>query len=72
MNTQLKSIRVTRLGDRLINAAQIIGYAEAVITLALLAIVMLFSAVDAMAQTPSGNIFGSDQQVGNAIAIHHF
>jgi hypothetical protein len=67
MNTELKSIRVARLGDRLINAAQIIGYAEPIITLALLAIVMLLSAVDAMAQTPSGNIFGSDQQVGNAI-----
>jgi hypothetical protein len=67
MNTELKSIRVARLGDRLIKAAQFIGCAEPIITLALLAIVMLFSTVDAMAQTPSGNIFGSDQQVGNAI-----
>ena len=67
MNTESKSLRVARLGDKLINAAQIIGYAEPIITLALLAIVMQFSAVDAMAQTPSGNIFGSDQQVGNAI-----
>jgi hypothetical protein len=67
MNTELKSIRVARLGDRLIKAAQIIGFAEPIVTLALLAMAMLFSAVDAMAQTPSGNIFGSDQQVGNAI-----
>ena len=67
MNTELKSIRVARLGDRLIKAAQIIGFAEPIVTLALLAMAMLLSAVDAMAQTPSGNIFGSDQQVGNAI-----
>jgi hypothetical protein len=67
MNTELKSIRVARLGNKLIKASQIIGFAEPIIILALLTIVMLFSAVDATAQTPSGNIFGSDQQVGNAI-----
>jgi hypothetical protein len=65
MNTALS--RITLLGGRLIKAAQIISAAEPVITLALLAMVMLFSGGAAMAQTPGGNIFGSDQQVGNAI-----
>ncbi|MEP7339256.1 MAG: hypothetical protein ABI977_16085 [Acidobacteriota bacterium] len=44
--------------------AQLVGLLESVIVFAVLIGVM---AVDAFAQTPSGNIFGSDQQVGNAI-----
>jgi len=67
MNIEMKSIRIARLGDRLIKAAQIVGLAEPIVTLAFLAMMMLFSGGEAMAQTPSGNIFGSDQQVGNAI-----
>ena len=67
MNMELKSIRVALLGDKLIKAAQVVSLAEPIITLALLAMVMVLSSGEAMAQTPSGNIFGSDQQVGNAI-----
>ena len=67
MNMELKSIRVVQLGDKLIKAAQVIGLVEPIITLAILAAMMLLSSVEVMAQTPSGNIFGSDQQVGNAI-----
>ncbi len=67
MNTESKSIKAAQLGGKLIKAAQVIGLAEPIVTLALLVMVMLFSAGGAMAQTPSGNIFGSDQQVGNAI-----
>src|SRR5262249_42526629 len=67
MNMELKSIRVTRLGYKLIKAAQVIGLAEPIITLALLATMVLLYSVEALAQTPSGAIFGSDQQVGNAI-----
>lgn len=67
MNMEMKSIRVARLGDKLIKAAKVISITEPIITLALLAMVMLLSSGEAMAQTPSGNIFGSDQQVGNAI-----
>ena len=67
MNMELKSLRVTRLGYKLIKAAQVIGLAEPVVTLALMATMVLLSSVEVMAQTPSGNIFGSDQQVGNAI-----
>jgi hypothetical protein len=65
MNTALS--RITLLGGRLIKAAQIISVTEPIITLAILAMVMLLSGGVAMAQTPGGNIFGSDQQVGNAI-----
>jgi hypothetical protein len=36
-------------------------------TILLLAILLIAASIDAAAQTPSGNIFGSDQQVGNAI-----
>jgi hypothetical protein len=65
MNTALS--RIALLGGRLIKAAQIISVAEPIITLALLAMVISLSGGVAMAQTPGGNIFGSDQQVGNAI-----
>jgi hypothetical protein len=65
MNTALS--RIALLGGRLIKAAQIISVTEPIITLAILAMVMLLSGGVAMAQTPGGNIFGSDQQVGNAI-----
>lgn len=56
--------RNARIGVRLIGYARVAQSVEAtVICIFLLAL----SAVDAFAQQPSGNIFGSDQQVGNAI-----
>jgi hypothetical protein len=51
-------------GTRIIAFARILQSIEPLVV----ALLLLASAVvDAMAQTPSGNIFGSDQQVGNAI-----
>jgi len=64
----LRRSRSVRLGVRVIRAAQIVGLLESVITITLFVALMTLSfASDALAQTPSGNIFGSDQQVGNAI-----
>jgi hypothetical protein len=62
----MKSMRVVSLGHRLINAARLISLTEPIVTLVLLAVVTLACGT-AAAQTPGGNIFGSDQQVGNAI-----
>jgi hypothetical protein len=60
--------RSARLGVRIIRAAQVVSLLESVITITLsVALMTLSFAGDALAQTPSGNIFGSDQQVGNAI-----
>jgi hypothetical protein len=53
-----------RTGARIINAAKLASAIEPL--LAILAVCLL-SAGNAVAQTPGGNIFGSDQQVGNAI-----
>jgi len=64
----LRHSRSARLGVRFIRAAQIVSLLESVITITLfVGLVTLAFAGDALAQTPSGNIFGSDQQVGNAI-----
>jgi hypothetical protein len=55
-------------GGRLIALARVIAVLEPALVIlltALLALVPLSS--PALAQTPSGGIFGSDQQVGNAI-----
>jgi hypothetical protein len=60
----LAQSRCVRLGVRIINwtrYAQIIEPACAVLFL------LVSTAIDAAAQAPNGNIFGSDQQVGNAI-----
>ncbi len=59
--------RVARMGARLIRIAQIISLAEASIIFTLACALVALSSVNVTAQTPSGNIFGSDQQVGNAI-----
>lgn len=56
--------RSTRLGTHFIQAAQVIGLIEPLVTIACL---LLLAGLSANAQTPGGNIFGSDQQVGNAI-----
>jgi hypothetical protein len=53
-----------RIGARIIASARIAQSIEPTVTYILL---LALSAVDASAQQPSGNIFGSDQQVGNAI-----
>jgi hypothetical protein len=58
------SNRLVCIGIRLIRTARLVGLLESAFVVALLVGVM---AVEALAQTPSGNIFGSDQQVGNAI-----
>jgi hypothetical protein len=53
-----------RIGAQIISMARIIQAIEPVVLFFLL---LTAAAVDALAQAPSGNIFGSDQQVGNAI-----
>jgi hypothetical protein len=56
--------RCAQVGTHIINIARAVQMLEAIL---LLAILLVSVAIDAVAQTPSGNIFGSDQQVGNAI-----
>ena len=68
MKTCVKSYgghsRCARIGMRIIRISQAAQMMDA----ALLLILLLVSAtINATAQTPSGSIFGSDQQVGNAI-----
>ena len=53
-----------RAGARIIAFARIVQSIEPAIVIMLL---LAAATVDALAQTPGGNIFGSDQQVGNAI-----
>lgn len=53
-----------RLGATLIRCAQLIHLIE---PLAILAGWLLAASLPVLAQAPGGNIFGSDQQVGNAI-----
>lgn len=53
-----------RAGARIIAFARIVQSIEPVVVILLL---LATATVDALAQTPGGNIFGSDQQVGNAI-----
>ena len=60
----LPPVRSARIGSRLIKAAQLITVLEPLLTLLLLAICLTATA---SAQTTGGQIFGSDQQVGNAI-----
>jgi hypothetical protein len=56
--------RSVRIGLRIIRISQAAQMIEA----GAVAVLLLVSvAIDAMAQTPGGDIFGSDQQVGNAI-----
>jgi hypothetical protein len=56
--------RSARVGVRIIASARVAQSIEPTVTYILL---LALSAVDASAQQPGGNIFGSDQQVGNAI-----
>ncbi|MCI0337679.1 MAG: hypothetical protein L0226_08890 [Acidobacteria bacterium] len=56
--------RAARIGFSFIKAVYIARSIELVF---MIVSVILLSAVEALAQQPSGNIFGSDQQVGNAI-----
>lgn len=53
-----------RAGVRIIAFARVVQSIEPVIVILLL---LAAATVDTLAQTPGGNIFGSDQQVGNAI-----
>jgi hypothetical protein len=55
------------LGFRLLRLAQLALRMEPIFTLALCLLMIILSAAESFAQTPNGNIFGSDQQVGNAI-----
>ncbi len=68
MNTCVNSFdvqpRCVRIGMRFIRIARAVQMMEAILLLVLL---LASAAIDAAAQTPTGNIFGSDQQVGNAI-----
>lgn len=56
--------RLLRLGTALIRYSQYIHFIE---PLAFLVGWFLTMSLSTLAQTPGGNIFGSDQQVGNAI-----
>lgn len=60
----LAQSRAARIGATIINTAKLVSVIEPI--LAIVAVCLL-SAGSALAQTPGGNIFGSDQQVGNAI-----
>lgn len=60
----LAQSRSARIGVRIINLMRL---AQALEPVGVVAIVLISAAIDAVAQTPSGSIFGSDQQVGNAI-----
>jgi hypothetical protein len=68
MKTCVKSYggqsRCVRIGMRIIRISQAAQMIEAGAVVVLL---LVSVAIDAMAQTPGGDIFGSDQQVGNAI-----
>ena len=60
----LTQSQCARIGMRIINS---IRFTEVIEPICILALLLISTAIDAFAQTPSGNIFGSDQQVGNAI-----
>lgn len=59
--------RAARVGIRIINVAQASVAVEPLATLVVACLLCLLPTGQALAQTPGGNIFGSDQQVGNAI-----
>ena len=60
--------RLARTGQRLIQTAQIITAFESLITVIAVAALWCFAfPLSAHAQTTSGEIFGNDQQIGNAI-----
>lgn len=63
MKSCLNSTSV-RAGARIIAFARIVQSIEPIAVILLL---LAAATIDALAQTPGGNIFGSDQQVGNAI-----
>lgn len=60
----LPPVRSARIGFRFFKAAQFITVIEPLLTLILLTVGLTATA---SAQTTGGQIFGSDQQVGNAI-----
>ena len=60
----LTQSRCARIGVHIIKFTRL---AQALEPVGVLALLLVSTAIDAFAQTPSGNIFGSDQQVGNAI-----
>jgi len=63
-HVSLPPVRSARIGARFIKAAQFFTVLEPLLTLLLLTICLTATA---SAQTTGGQIFGSDQQVGNAI-----
>ncbi len=62
--TVLAQSRSARIGVRII---KLMHLAQTLEPVGVVALVLLSTAINAVAQTPTGNIFGSDQQVGNAI-----
>ena len=64
MNSFNLQPRCVRIGMRIIAIARAVQTME---TILLLILLLASATIDASAQTPTGNIFGSDQQVGNAI-----
>jgi hypothetical protein len=63
----LSQSRAARIGIGVVRAAYLAQKIEPIATVILASLLVLLSAAQALAQTPNGNIFGSDQQVGNAI-----
>lgn len=63
----LAQSRAARIGLAIVRAAHLAQKMESIVTVSLAGLLLLLSAGEAMAQTPGGNVFGSDQQVGNAI-----
>lgn len=63
----LSDSRNERIGLAIIRFASLVQRIEPIATLILIALWALLSTPQAMGQTPNGGIFGSDQQVGNAI-----
>jgi hypothetical protein len=63
----LSQSRAVRIGLGIVKVASLAQRIEPIATVVLAGLLLMVSAGQALAQTPSGNIFGSDQQVGNAI-----
>ncbi len=63
----LSQSRAARIGIGVVRASYLAQKIEPLATLFLAGLLLLLSAGQTLAQTPNGNIFGSDQQVGNAI-----
>src|SRR5574341_2079072 len=63
----IEQSRAARIGLGIVKAMSLAQKIEPIVTVVLVGLLLLLSAGQALAQTPGGNIFGSDQQVGKAI-----